>query len=187
MKKVYMVHGWGGSSEDAWFPWLKEELEARGIEVFSLDMPHSDFPKIEEWVKELEYRIDEADEESYFIGHSIGCQTILRYLEKLHKNARIGGCLFVAPWFNRINMNAEEMEIAHPWINTSLDFGRIVEHSTNFVSLFSGDDPYVPQSDQETFRERLNSKIIVEKKRGHFEKEEEPSVLREALKMLHLK
>ena len=84
-------------------------------------------------------------------------------------------------------MNAEEMEIAHPWINTSLDFGRIVEHSTNFVSLFSGDDPYVPQSDQETFREKLGSKIIVEKKRGHFEKEEEPSVLREALKMLHLK
>ena len=187
MKRVYLVHGWGGSSEDNWFPWLKKELEERGAEVYSLDMPDTSHPKIEEWVKELEYRIDEADRQTYFIGHSIGCQTILRYMEKLHRDRKIGGCLFVAPWFNLINLNPEEMEIAHPWINTRADFGRIIEHCTKFVSLFSEDDPDVPLSDSEIFRRKLGSEIIVEKGKGHFTEREEPEILREALKMLRLK
>ena len=54
MKKVYMIHGWAGSSEDNWFPWLKENLEGKGVQVEVFDMPNTKRPKIEEWVRFLE-------------------------------------------------------------------------------------------------------------------------------------
>ena len=85
MKKVYLVHGWGGSSEGGWFDWLKLELKSKGYEVKAFDMPNTEEPKIEEWVGYLEANIKDVDEETYFVGYSIGCQTIIRFLEKLHK------------------------------------------------------------------------------------------------------
>ena len=97
-KKVYLIHGWGGSSEGGWFDWLKEEFSKCNIKVYAFDMPNTDNPKIEKWVKYLEENIKDVDEQTYFIGHSIGCQTIMRYLEKLHKHKKIAGCVFVAQW-----------------------------------------------------------------------------------------
>ena len=33
MKRVVIVHGWGGSPEDNWIPWLRKEMEKGGFEV----------------------------------------------------------------------------------------------------------------------------------------------------------
>lgn len=185
-KKVYMIHGWEGSSEDHWFPWLKEELEKRkeNIEIEVFDMPNSKTPKIEEWVGYLERRIKNVDEHTYFIGHSIGCQTIMRFLEKLHKDKKIGGCFFVAPWMNLINLDPEEMTIAHPWLTHPFSFSRILGHCNNFLSIFSKDDPIVPISDAEVFEKELGSKIVIVHDRKHFTEEKEPAILNEALRFI---
>ncbi len=54
MKKVYVVHGWGGSpSSEGWFGWLKKELLKRNIKIYFLKMPNTNTPKINEWVKHL--------------------------------------------------------------------------------------------------------------------------------------
>jgi predicted alpha/beta hydrolase family esterase len=31
MKRVIIIHGWEASPESNWFPWLKNELEKKGI------------------------------------------------------------------------------------------------------------------------------------------------------------
>lgn len=62
-------------------------------------MPDTANPKIKEWVSELEKQVSELDENTYFVGYSIGCQTIMRYLEN-KETRKIGGILFVAPWLN---------------------------------------------------------------------------------------
>ncbi len=172
MKKVYLIHGWGGSSEGGWFDWLKKELPKKGFDIEAFDMPDTDNPKIEVWVKYLEKKIpaEKLDKHTYFIGHSIGCQTIMRYLEKLPKQKEIGGCVFVAGWFDLINLDPEEMRIAHPWINTHIDFSRITRHTKNLLAIFSDNDLYVPKSEKEKFRKNLGAKIIVKKKQGHFDK-----------------
>lgn len=182
-----MIHCWGASSEENWYPWLKYKLEEWGADVFVFDMPNTEHPKIEEWVKYLEANVKNTDENTYFIGHSIGCQTIMRFLEKLPKNKRIGGCIFVAPWFNLVNLQPNEMETAHPWLNTEMHFGRILEHCNKFLAIFSNDDPVVPLSDKEVFREKLNAKIIVEKNKGHFEEAVQEGVLKEILNFLRIK
>lgn len=78
MKRVIIVHRWEGGSYDDWRPWLKTELEKRDFEVLIPDMPDTDIPVIEKWVHRLANIVGTPDSDTYFIGHSIGCQTILR-------------------------------------------------------------------------------------------------------------
>jgi len=189
-KKIYMIHGWGGSVREGWFPWIKKELEERGVEVHAFSMPHTDYPVIKEWVGFLEKNIKDINEETYFIGHSIGAQTILRFLEKLPVNLKIGGCIFIAGWFNLKEETYEDendKEIAKPWIETPIDFEKIKKHTKNFVVLFSDNDPCVSLSDSDLFRNKLGAKIIIEGQRGHFTEKKELTILRETLKFLKLK
>ncbi len=184
MKKAYLIHRWGGDSESDWYGWVKKELEKKGVEVTVFDMPDSDNPKIEKWVKYLEQKIntDDLDEHTYFIGHSVGCQTILRYLEKLHKHKRIGGCVLIAPWFNLINLDSEELKIAHPWVNTTVDFSRIMDHCNNFLAIFSDNDPYVHLDEVEKFKRFLGAKVMIKSKKGHFTEDDDvhriPEIIR---------
>ena len=132
-KKVYLIHGWGKSSVSTpWFEPLTEGLVKKGFEVKAFDMPGTEEPKIEEWVEYLRENISDVDENTYLVGHSIGCQTIMRFLEKLHKHKKVAGCAFVSPWLDLINLDQEDMVIAHPWTNSKIDFGRVKDHTTNF-------------------------------------------------------
>jgi len=180
MKKVFLIHGWGGTGSGGWFDWLKQKLPEKGFEVESFDMPNTNKPKIEEWVKYLEEKInlDEIDEKTYFVGHSVGCQTIMRFLEKLHKQKSVGGCVFVAGWFDLINLEPEEMEIAHPWVNSEIHFERILDHCNHFLALFSDDDPFVHLDEIEKFKKNLGAKIIIKHNKKHFNDVEEiPEIL----------
>ncbi len=186
MKKAYLIHGWGSSSKEPWFMWLERELRKNGWEVHAYDMPNTEEPKIEDWVSYLQERIDSEnlDEHTFFVGHSIGAQTVLRYLEKLHKHKKIGGCVFVSPWLDLINLEPEELEIAHPWINSKIDFGRILDHDVNFACIFSDDDPYVHLDEAKKFEEKLGAKIIVKKGMGHFDSESGVTKIQEVLEAL---
>lgn len=180
MTKVYLIHGWGGSPKsEPWFEWLEQELKKRGIKFEAFDMPDTDNPKIEAWVNYLRENIKEIEEDSYFVGHSIGCQTIMRFLEKMPKSEKIKGCVFVAGWFDLINLEEEELEIAHPWINNKIDFDRVKKHTTNFLAIFSDNDPDISLNEVKKFEERLGAKIIIKKREKHFNDTKEiPEILR---------
>src|SRR3989339_2187551 len=100
MKRVFIIHGWDGYPEEGIFPWLKLKLEKSGFEVFNPAMPEPLNPKIETWVPFLGEQIGTPDENTYLFGHSIGSQAILRYLESLPKEMKIGGAVFLAGWIN---------------------------------------------------------------------------------------
>lgn len=168
-KKVYIIHGWGMDSNMPWIKWLEKELPKRNVEVHAYDMPNSKKPTIKEWVSYLEAHVENIDEHTYFIGHSIGAQTILRFLEKSHKHLRVGGCVFVAPWIDLIGLNSEELKIAQPWLNNKIDFSRVEDHVGKIACVFSADDPFVSKKEWEKFEKELGAKIIIKQKMGHFE------------------
>ncbi len=183
-KKIYLVHGWGGSdSSEEWFGWIKEKFKKLGIEFISFNMPNTDEPKIEEWVGFLKENVTSFNNETYFIGHSIGCQTILRYLEILDSEIKISGVVFVAPWMeldkNTIEEEGEEViEIARPWMETPIDFDKIKRHTSNFLAIFSDNDSYVPLTEVERFKKELGAEIIVKHNEAHFNKTKEiPEIL----------
>ncbi len=180
-KHVVLIHGWEGSPDNAWFPWLKAELEARGFLVSIPAMPHPESPTIEDWVSTLRDTAPNPDQNTYFIGHSIGCQTILRYVETLQKP--IGGIICVAGFFRLLHLNAqEEKEIAKPWLETPIDFEKIKQNTPSIIAIFSDNDPDVDIGDKKLFEQHLNAKTIVEHNKGHFSDDagvtELPSVLK---------
>jgi predicted alpha/beta hydrolase family esterase len=174
MKKVYLIHGWGGSSRGGWFDWVRDRLLEKDIEVRAFDMPDTDHPNIERWVDFIKNNILTLDSETYFVGHSVGCQAIMRFLETIDDPAiQIKGCVFVAGWFNLKKQtfeDAEDIAIAKPWLETKIDFAKVKQHCKNFLAIFSDDDPYVPTSDEKLFKKNLGAEIIVKQGEDHFNK-----------------
>ncbi len=171
-KRVFIIHGWGGYPKECWFPWLKKELEKIGFIVNVPIMPFAEKPEIKSWVSKLLFLVGKPNKETYFVGHSIGCQTILRYLEKLSDTSNIGGIIFVAGWFvltPESTETDEEKKIANPWFETPINFERISKLTSNIVAIFSDNDPYVPfRENSKIMKKKLNAKIILEHNKGHF-------------------
>jgi predicted alpha/beta hydrolase family esterase len=171
MTRVFVVHRWGGSPETDWYPWIKRKVEELGGECTILKMPTPQNPKMEEWIRTLAEAVGEVDVNTYLVGHSIGCQTILRYIERIPKDAEVGGVVLVAPW-TRLKPESYESEedkaVARPWIDKPIDWKKIFSHEHNTTAIFSENDPYVFVEEAEFFRKKLNADIILEKKMGHF-------------------
>ncbi len=170
MKRVIIVHRWDGNPKGDWYPWLKKELEKIGFEVIVPGMPNSSEPKIEKWVSHLKKIVGKLDEETYFVGHSIGCQTILRYLEQENFKGKIHGVVFVAGWFKLDNLENEEVKkIAKLWLETSIDFNKVKQRISKLTVFLSTNDPYNCLKENESaFKEKLGAKVIIKKNKGHF-------------------
>ncbi|MBI4708667.1 MAG: DUF1749 domain-containing protein [Candidatus Portnoybacteria bacterium] len=170
-KRVFIIHSWDGHPEEGIFPWLKKELQNRGFEVFNPSMPDPAKPRIETWVQYLKEQVGVPDENTILFGHSIGAQTILRYLESLPKDRKIGGAVFLAGWIHLTDEAFETDEdagIAKPWLEAFMDWDQIKSHSNKFIAIFSDSDPFVPISDVKIFESKLGAKIMIERGKEHF-------------------
>ncbi|EKE20590.1 MAG: hypothetical protein ACD_7C00517G0001 [uncultured bacterium] len=183
-KRIFIIHRWDGTPDKDWLPWVNGELEKKGYEVSVPEMPNAEEPKIEEWVPFLSNLVGEVDEDTFFIGHSIGCQTTMRYLETIYP-AKIGGIIFVAPWFNLMNFEDEESKaIAKPWLETPIDLEKVKSATDNITVFMSDNDPFVPLSDKEIFESKLNAKVIVVSNKGHFTQDDGIKELPEILNLI---
>jgi predicted alpha/beta hydrolase family esterase len=192
MKKVYIIHGWGGNPEEPMHIWLKDNLKKKGFEMIVPEMPNSEKPKINDWVNKLKNICKNPNKDTYFIGHSVGCQGILRYLETINNNVKIGGVVFIAPWIT-LNEEAikeegeESVKISKPWIETPINWNKVKSHSDKFFCIFSDNDPYVPLTNKKLFEKNLGAETILEHNKGHFTEEsgvkENKTVLAKLLEM----
>lgn len=172
-KRVFAIHGWGGSPTSDWFVWLKSELEKHGFDVIVPTMPETMHPRIKSWVDYLAKQIGQPDENTYLIGHSIGTQAILRYLETI--NQKVGGVILVAGWVHLTDETWDEEytpEIAKEWLETPFDFAKIKQNCAKFTAIQSDNDPVVPFEDSEIFKEKLGAEIIIEHNAGHISGED---------------
>lgn len=170
-KRVIIVHGWDGYPEKGWFPWLKKELKDKGFEVIVPQLPDPSSPRIYNWVPVLASTADKVDENTYFVGHSMGCQTIARFLETLPEGVKVGGVVFVAGFFKRLTGLEDDpavQETDKHWLGAPINFEKIKKHLSKSIAIFSNDDPWVPLDNQDDFRDKLGSKIIIEHGMGHF-------------------
>jgi len=171
MKKALIIHGWDGNPTEPLHQYLRNELESLGYKVIIPEMPNPDTPVIKDWVDKIDEVFD--SEVDLVIGHSIGCQAILRFIEKLDSDVFISKIILIAPWM-KLDMNTIEEEgedatkIAQPWMETPIDFNKIKRSVKKVVTIFSDNDTYVPLDQIDFFKEKLEATIYTEHNQGHF-------------------
>ena len=183
MKRVIIIHGWSGTPETNWLPWLKRELEKLGHEVLVPEMPDTDNPVIEKWLQKLTEIVGVPDKNTYFVGGSIGCQAILRYLETL--NTGVGGAIFVAGWFNLENLESEDEEkISKPWIETPIDLEKVKLVLSKSILIISDNDPFGAfEENKEKFNNFVTKEIVLHNA-GHIDGLEYPEILAEVVALI---
>lgn len=93
-QKALLIHGFGGSGEGNWFPWMKAQLEKEGFEVFTPSLSTSDHPNVDGWMSELKPFVDQLGEMDVVVGHSLGSKAALHLIERAGK--KIGALFLVA-------------------------------------------------------------------------------------------
>lgn len=167
MKRVFIVHGWEGSPEGSWRPWLKRKLEEKGFIVSVPQMPDNMNPTMNKWVTYLTKIVGSPDENCYFVGHSLACITILRYLETLKEGQKVGGAVFVAGFSHDLDFEGYKGELSS-FFQAPVNWGKIKEHCNKFVAIHSDDDPYVPIEHNAIFKEKLGAESIIMHNMKHF-------------------
>lgn len=163
MKRAVIVHCWEGYPDYCWYPWVQKELETKGFKVDVPEMPETNLPKLSRWVAALTEVIGEPDKDLYLIGHSLGCITIMRYLESLAEDEKIGGVVFVAGFTDPVGFQ----EIAN-FFETPIDFRKIKSKTESFIAINSDDDPYVALKYADILKEKLGAEVIVKHEMKHF-------------------
>lgn len=175
-KKVIIVHKWGGTPKTDWYVWLKERLESENYQVRIPLMPNTTNPEIGPWVASLQNEVQQF-KPNWLIGHSIGCQTILRWLEAT--KLPVFGVLFVAGWFTLNDLGDKESNnTAQSWTSMPINFQLAKAKIAKSVAVLSDDDPYVPlEENKNMFESKVDSEVVVVKRLGHIEQSESPVVL----------
>jgi len=165
MKKVFMIHGYKGQPNGGWRPWLMGKLAKEEIWACALAMPMADGPQKDEWIKEISRLIGEPSEDFFFVGHSLGVPTILRYLETLPISSQIGGAVLVSGPTHILE--GERYQPINHFMEKPFDFEHIKKVCKNFTIIHGDNDKSVPFKQAEELSRNLGCNLISIPNGGH--------------------
>lgn len=165
-KNAVILHGWGNSSKDNWFLWLKKELDAKDWKVWVPDLPDADHPNVCNWNPFL---LDswEYNGKSVVIGHSAGAVEVLSLLDRSPASLVIKKAILVAGFTNLVKKDPMEPELEGLFIYP-FDWENIKSKTEEIVLIHSDNDPYVPFQHAKILKKNLDAKLIVMKGQKHF-------------------
>lgn len=134
-----------------------------GFTVFVPAMPDTYHPQMGAWVNHLREVLKNPDRDCYFVGHSLGCITILRFLETLKKGQEIGGAVLVAGFSDNLGFKELDSFFTQP-----INWDKIRTHCKNFVAIHSDNDPFVPLKHRDIFKKELKAEVVVQHNMKHF-------------------
>jgi hypothetical protein len=165
---VFIFHGTEGYPEENWFPWMKEQLEAKGCKVIVPQFPSPPVipAKIAEWFEVLNKYQEDINENTIIIGHSLGGVFALRVLEQLKQPIRavffVGTPIGIQPIKNYDRDSSF----------TGFDFNwPIIKSNSKHFDVFQSDnDPYVSLGNGKQLAKELGVELTFIPNAGHFNK-----------------
>ncbi|MCX6754071.1 MAG: alpha/beta hydrolase [Candidatus Nomurabacteria bacterium] len=182
MKKVFIIHGFQGRPNLNWFPWLMGELAKNDIYACAIPMPSPDMPVKTDWITAIKEAVKNPTEEVFLVGHSLGVPAILRYLESLDTDYKIGGVVLVSGPLLKIEK--EGYEQVNTFLDTTFDFDHIKNVCKNFTVIHGDNDTAVPLSDGVELSKKLVCDFIIIPNGGHLNGSASCFVLPSALESL---
>lgn len=169
MKRACLIHGLGGTPTEGWIHWLQRKLRAQGYEVYAPQMPAPFTPDMQAWQQTIARHVGTVDEQTFFVGHSLGCLAILHYLESLPSTQRAGGAVFVGGTLTLPDVPVQKIaRVVQPWFERKKNFEKIRERVRKIVAILSDDDPLIPAVQLDAFALRLGAETVLEHGRGHY-------------------
>ena len=177
-----MIHGFQEKPNGGWRPWLMGELAKSDIYACAIPMPSPDMPVKTDWVTAIKEAVKNPTEEVFLVGHSLGVPAILRYLESLDTDYKIGGVVLVSGPLLKIEK--EGYEQVDTFLDTTFDFDHIKNVCKYFIIIHGDNDPNVPFSDAEELSKKLGGFLISIPNGGHLNGSASCFVLPSALESL---
>ncbi len=182
-----ILHGYTGSNQTNFIPWLKAELEQRGARVQAPQLPNTDNPTE---VEQVQYVLDNVafDENTVLIGHSLGGLVAMGVLEKLpHK---IHHLMLVAPAIlpqfyqgnDDIDTETGERKRFIDHFSYDFDFSKISSQAVHKTILQDNNDSESRKPSMRYIADNIGATLCktVANKR-HFVAEQEPFILEKLL------
>src|SRR3989344_6717840 len=167
MRNIFIFHGTGGNPDGNWFPWLKKELEALDCIVTVPRFPTPNGQSLEAWLKVLDQFKNKINDETIFIGHSLGGLFLLRVLERLEKP--IFAAFFVSAPVGIRPIRFYDSD--YSFSGFSFDFEKIKKQAKHFVVFHSDNDPYISLGNGKELASNLGVELNFIPNAGHLNAE----------------
>ncbi len=161
MKRVIIVHGFGGWPNGGWRAWLMVELDKLETYGCAIPLPDENNPDPKKWVEAIEYHVNMYREDDvYLVGHSLGSTAILRYMEA--KKAKLAGVVLVSAPIESV----ENKKITN-FLSNPFDFKKIKKGAKQFLIIHGADDQRVSVSQAIKLAHNLGVSPQLIKNGGH--------------------
>ncbi|TQI81260.1 hypothetical protein FHU10_3831 [Serratia fonticola] len=162
--RVVIVHGFLSTPRHHWFVWLKKQLEKLGIQVVLPTMPSPRSPCSADWLAHLMATVPTVSRHTWFIGHSLGCVTLLHYLALLNEENPVEGAVLVSGFSEPVPLMAE----LNDFTRQDFDYSQLKKNVGQFVTLCSMNDDIVPAYLTQSLSRSLSAECYSFPSAGHF-------------------
>lgn len=171
MKNNYfLIHGSFGSPFSNWIPYLRQEIEAKSLAVYTPDFPTGvGYQNYENWSKLLMTYVESniLNENTIIYAHSIAPIFICKFLVE-HK-IKVKRLIFVCGFNNYFGINEE-----YDTVNESMYFSNLADiknYCNDIICFYSDNDPYVKYEVEKEFADTITNNQIMISKGGHLNSE----------------
>lgn len=164
VQRVVVVHGYEASPDANWFPWLRGELQAEGVDVTVVPLPHPNDPETAAWENAVSAALGMPDKRTVMVAHSLGAITALRVLAALPEPWQLGGLVLVAGFIEPLAALPE----LDRYLATDVDVERLARSIRKRTVIRSETDPFVPSAASDHLARRLDARLQVHPEAGHF-------------------
>jgi uncharacterized protein len=176
--KIIIIHGNGGDTAySEWMPQVARELEALGLTVINETFPDNVKARAEYWLPHI-LKLG-ADGRTVIIGYSSGAVAAMRHAEthRLLGSVLVGACY---------TDTGDPNERVSGYYETPWNWHAIKQNQAWVIQFASPDDPYIPIAEARHIQKQLGTKYHELAKRGHFQDNNFPELVKALRKQLNL-
>lgn len=161
---VLLLHGYRGSVDNHWFPWLAEELAKHGVEVTIPALPAQEETTQEEWLRALEPYKEKITPNTIVVGHSLGAAVMLRWLTTLETS--ITGAVYVGGFGKPFGERKEDI-VCHGFVQ-DIAWKKLRKTAKQHTVFASMNDPEIPVEVSCHLGAQLQAPMHCIEQAGHF-------------------
>lgn len=179
----FIIHGSFGSPFVNFIPYLRKEIENRGLEVYTPDFPTGvGYQSYEIWSKLLEVYADAnlIHENTVIYAHSIAPSFICKFL--IEHQIKVKKLVFICGFNNYFGIN-EEYDIVNKSMYTSR-LSDIKKYCDDIVCYYTDNDSYVKYQAEKEFVDAITENQIMIPSGGHLNSESGYTEFKELLQYI---